>query len=162
MWKPSDFQENPLVACKATFFESLKLWYKTLLMTFFFVFLYRMAFRIERRIITLVSWPFPNSLPFLVVFYSFWLSSWPFMLKSKLNIQFTNSSANSSIWTMNGKLFVQHYLHIVQHCQFSYENQLFSYKNPQFLHKCAKKLFFVGQKLLFVWTIAPKSWTLWR
>ena len=105
MWKPSDFQENPLVACKATFFESLKLWYKTLLMTFFFFLYYRMAFHIERRIITLVSWPFPNSLPFLVVFYSFWLSSWPFMLKSKLNIQFTNSSANSSIWTMNGNLF---------------------------------------------------------
>ena len=81
---------------------------------FFLCFLYRMAFRIERRIITLVSWPFPNSLPFLVVFYSFWLSSWPFMLKSKLNIQFTNSSANSSIWTMNGKLFVPLYLHIVQ------------------------------------------------
>ena len=103
MWKPSDFQENPFVACKTTFlkFESL---IQNFANDFFFLFVYRMASRIERRITTLVSWPFPNSLPFLVVFYSFWLSSWPFMLKSKLNIQFTNSSVNSSIWTMNGKL----------------------------------------------------------
>lgn len=85
-----------------------------------------MASRIERQITTLVSWPFPSSLPFLVVFYSFWLSSWPFTWKSKPNILFTNSSVNSSTWIMNGKI-----------CNTPYRNSIFSpkiqiWKNPRF------------------------------
>ena len=51
---PSDFQENPFVACKTTFlkFESL---IQNFANDFFFLFVYRMASRIERRITTLVS-----------------------------------------------------------------------------------------------------------